>query len=97
MKIEKKKLIVGILLFLVPLILVIIGFIVLPDKLIVQINFSGNPGNMMPKVLGLILPMVISSLFAFLYISSDERKINNIVFSLLGTLLLVLIFIFNIR
>ncbi|MEG1719687.1 MAG: DUF1648 domain-containing protein [Clostridia bacterium] len=96
MKIEK-KLIVGILLFLVPLILVIIGFIVLPDKLIVQINFSGNPGNMMPKVLGLILPMVISSLFAFLYISSDERKINNIVFSLLGTLLLVLIFIFNIR
>ena len=45
-------------LFLIPLsIAVIVGWLLLPDTLVMQVSMSGQPSKSMPKVLGLLIPM----------------------------------------
>jgi len=71
----------------------IVGFIVLPESLIVQVTFSGAAGNVVPKFVGLLIPVAINIPFSILYAVKKETK--YILISLISYLIFALLFIFN--
>ena len=49
------------------------GWALLPEELVVQIGLDGQPSNVQPKALGLLIPVGISALGAFLASSGKRR------------------------
>lgn len=80
-------------------ILATVGYITLPETLIMQITFNGSAGNTMPKLLGLALPTSISLIFGLMYlVETKEQDIPNsnkhLFASLVGILVFIFIFVF---
>lgn len=69
---NKKKLMVALLVLAAAL--AAIGYLVLPDRLVMQLTFSGEAGNTMNKPLGLLLPFALTSVFAVLQGNADDRR-----------------------
>jgi len=77
----KKALIMGGL----ALIFAVLGFLLLPDTVIMQIGFDGEAGNVLSKPLAIIVPLLISGLGIGLYICGDgSRDVKNIVLVIIG-------------
>ncbi len=69
--------------------------IVLPDMVVVQMDAYGNASNVMPKMLAVIIPFGISTIFAVLYRNS-RGSLKYLIISILGLVLPIVIIIFNI-
>jgi hypothetical protein len=82
-----------ILIIAAALILTVIGYLILPETLVMQITFTGERGTTMPKALGLAIPLAISTVFSVLYYKSNIFK--HFLGSMVGILAFVLVFIFN--
>lgn len=93
MKLINKKMIFVLLIIVAAIILTIVGIIILPDTLVMQITSTGEAGTTMPKVLGLAVPLAMSTIFSLVYMKSNNTK--HIIISIVGLLVFALIFIFN--
>lgn len=92
---NKKKAIIMVLLITVAVALTIIGYITLPDVLIMQIQANGTAGTTLPKPIGLAIPLLVTIIFSVLYYKRNNNNSRNIGVALLGILMFVLTFVFN--
>lgn len=81
-------------------VLMIIGFIVLPNTLVVQLTAGGEVGNTMSKLFGLLIPFALTVIFSFLfYLNSVDSRVPNDVGMLagaaVGIVVMICIFCFN--
>ena len=80
----------------VSLVLAVIAYAILPDKVVMQIGTDGQPSNMLPKLPAVIIPFVITSFGAVSYAAGDnEAKIRNIIIVVAGYLVAIFSLIFN--
>lgn len=89
----KKKMIVGVIV-IISVVLGIYSYIVLPEVVTVQMDFSGNPSNTYPKILAVGLPMLFSIGGGLGYSFFQEKK-NYLIISMIGILLLIVTLLFN--
>lgn len=70
-----------------------LGIAILPSEIGVQIQLDGSIGNTMNKYLGLILPLGLTLIFAFLYYREQQGK--HLLLAGVGILLYGLTFFMN--
>jgi hypothetical protein len=70
-----------------------LGIAILPSEIGVQIQLDGSIGNTMNKYLGLILPLGLTLIFAFLYYREQQSK--HLLLAGVGILLYGLTFFMN--
>ena len=90
---SKKKAIIMVFLIIIAVVLTIIGYIILPDVLVMQIQADGAAGTTLPKPIGLAIPFIVTVLFSVLYYRGNNNR--HIGIALLGILMFVLTFVFN--
>ncbi len=93
-KVNKNIIIISIVLSSV--ILAVIGYVVLPDTLVMQFTPSGEAGTTMPKILGLVVPLFITVTFSILFYKNKDSK-KHLIIALIGLLIYAFIFIFNLK
>lgn len=71
----------------------ITGMIILPDIVVMQVLKDGTPGSTMPKLVGLLIPLALSTIFPLLYYSKGKSK--DVVVGVVGLVAFGLTFIFN--
>ena len=91
---KNKKLIIAVCIIAAAVILAVVGFIVLPETLVVQINAAGQASNTLPRFLGILIPFLICTVFSLLYLKS-EKDTKSLIVSLVGIVVFVLLFVFN--
>ena len=92
MKDKTRLLITGLILF-VAVALFVLGMLYLPDTLVMQVQADGTPSNTMPKLIGLIIPLALSGVFAVFYYKGGKGK--NLLVALIGLAAFGLTFFFN--
>ncbi|EFA90071.1 DUF1648 domain-containing protein [Peptoniphilus lacrimalis] len=73
----------------------IYGYKVLPDMVTVQIDISGNPSNIFPKILAVVSPILLSIGGGLGYYFSKEKEKKYLILSVIGLLISVITLIFN--
>jgi len=91
---NNKKLIISIGIIAVAVAMAIVGFIILPETLVVQVNSAGQAANLMPKFLGILIPFLLCVVFSVLYMKSENGG-KSLIISLIGLVAFVLLFVFN--
>ena len=71
----------------------VVGMILLPDIVVMQVLKDGTTGSTMPKLVGLLIPLALSTIFPLLYYSKGKSK--DVVVSVVGLIAFGLTFIFN--
>ena len=71
----------------------VVGMILLPDIVVMQVLKDGTPGSTMPKLVGLLIPLALSTIFPLFYYSKGKSK--DVVVSVVGLIAFGLTFIFN--
>ena len=94
---KKRKLTITILIITAGIALFIIGYIMLPQNLVMQITSSGQDANIMPKPIGLLIPLAVNVIFAVFYYKKEEAQTKYLLLSLLGFAVYALTFIFNLK
>lgn len=74
-------------------VLFVVGLLVLPDTLVMQVTASGQTGTQMPKLLGLLLPLGICVVFSAMYLKNDQPKL--LLGGVIGLVVFILTFAFN--
>jgi len=74
--------------------LAIIGYIILPDTLVVKFNMAGEATSYMPKLAALALSFVISMIGCGIWLFAPNKN-KGILVSIVGILTTILMFIFN--
>ena len=82
----KKKVLVGIIVA-VSIVLGIYNHMVLPETVVVQVDFSGNPSNTIPKSMAVVFPALISIGGGLGYYFSEEKAEKYLILSIIGVLL----------
>ena len=90
---DQKRLTITILILIVSVFLFVLGLIILPDTLVMQVTASGQPGTQMPKLIGLLIPLALSTVFGILY--SRKSGTKNLIVALVGIVATALTFAFN--
>ncbi len=93
---KNKKMVYAAVIIVVALAALIVGIIILPDTLVVQVGFSGESGTTMPKLVGLAIPSLVSIGFAVMYAAGKGDDKRNLTVALVGLIIFVLTFAFNI-
>ena len=94
MKINK---IIGFTSVIIFLVLNSVGFFILPDTLVVQVNFSGEASTTLPKFLSLALIMVLGIVIAIqLIIDKPDKEYKRwYLADIIIVIVNVIIFVFN--
>ncbi len=90
---DKTRLLVTILILLIAVALFVLGLLYLPDTLVMQVQADGTPSNTMPKLIGLLIPLALSVVFAVFYYKGGKGK--NLFVALIGIFAFALTFYFN--
>ncbi|MEZ4509644.1 MAG: hypothetical protein R2912_06210 [Eubacteriales bacterium] len=90
---KNKRLYVALAIIVVALALFILGMVILPDMIVMQMQKDGSAGTTLPKLPGLLLPFALSSVFPILYYLKGKPK--DIVVGLVGIAASGLTFLFN--
>ncbi len=90
----KKNKLTGIIMIVVGVVLAVVGYIVLPETLIVQFGVDDSVAGA-PKLAALAIFLIIDAAGALGYMQNEEKR-NMLFISGLGLLLLVLSFVINI-
>lgn len=92
----KEQKTIGIIIIAVSVALAVIGYIILPDMLVVQLHADGSAGNTFAKPFGLLIPFAMSVIFSLFYMKSDgHERYKHLVISIVGIAMYVFIFIVN--
>lgn len=91
---NRKK--VGLVIVLIGLVIAVVSYFVLPEIVVIQKGFDGNPTNAIPKLSAVLLPFVLSGAGAFLFaFSNPHDKSKYLGVSIFGYLTALLIYLFN--
>ncbi len=90
---DKKRLIITILILIAAAVFFVLGLLILPDTLVMQVKANGEPGTQMPKLIGLLIPLAVSTVFGILYGKRSGSK--NLIVALVGIGMAALTFAFN--
>ena len=90
---KKTKVLLTIGIFLAAIALTVVGWVILPDTLVLQVTMSGETGTTLPKIAGLAIPFLISGIFAVLYYVHENRK--HLLISVAGLAIYIVIFLMN--
>jgi lysylphosphatidylglycerol synthetase-like protein (DUF2156 family) len=90
---DKKRLMIAAAVLLVAVALFLIGMIFLPDVIVMQVKMDGTPSSTLPKLVGLILPLALTGIFAFLYYKNGTSK--SLLVSIIGLVSFGLMFFAN--
>ncbi len=94
----KGKQILAIAVIVIALALAVVGYIILPETLVMQVTLSGEAGTTMPKLLGLGIPTLISVGAALYFLLNKDSESNKVLFvSFIGIFAFILTFVFNIK
>lgn len=85
--------IAALVLIAVSVALFIVGLLTLPETLVMQVSSSGEAQTRMPRLLGLLLPLLLGVGFACGYMKTQNPKC--LIGSLVGVLTYILTFVFN--
>lgn len=89
-----KKLLTGLIIIL-SLGLAIYGYIVLPEQVVVQIDFHGDPSNFYPKILSIALETVLTIGGALGYYFSKYKERKHLFLSVVGLAVTIITLIYN--
>ena len=73
--------------------LFVLGMIVLPDTLVMQMKTNGAAGTTLPKLIGLLIPLALCAVFGVFYYKGGNGK--NLFVALVGLVAFGLMFFFN--
>jgi hypothetical protein len=73
--------------------LFIVGMIILPETIVMQVQADGSVATTLPKLIGLLIPLALSGVFAFLYYKNGTTK--SLIVALIGIVAFGLTFFFN--
>ena len=90
---KNTKLLVTAAILLIAVALFVLGMIVLPDTIVMQVQADGSAATTMPKLIGLLIPLALSGVFAVLYYKNGTGK--SLLVSLIGLAAFGLTFFFN--
>ena len=90
---NKTRLIVSGAILLLAIAAFVAGMIVLPETIVMQVQADGSVGTTLPKLIGLLIPLAISGLFAVLYYKNGTTK--SLIVALIGLVAFGLTFFFN--
>ena len=91
----KRKVVCSIMIA-VSLVLAVIAYVILPDKVVMQIGADGQPSNMLPKLPAVIIPVVITGFGAVSYaVGDNEAKVRNIIVVVAGYAVAIFSLVFN--
>lgn len=91
----KRKVVCSIMIA-VSLVLAVIAYVILPDKVVMQIGADGQPSNMLPKLPAVIIPVVITCFGAVSYaVGDNEAKVRNIIIVVAGYAVAIFSLVFN--
>ena len=90
---EKTRLLIAGAILLLAVALFVLGVIILPDTLVMQVQTDGSAGTTLPKLLGLLIPLALSTVFAVFYYKGGQGK--NLLVALIGLVAFGLTFFFN--
>ncbi|MEA4822836.1 MAG: hypothetical protein VB111_01815 [Clostridiaceae bacterium] len=85
----QKKRTIALLLILVALTIAVIGYIILPDRLIVQITTAGQTPTTLPKPAALGVPVVLCGIFSVAYIR-EEKTVKNLIIAIVMVIVMLL-------
>ena len=95
MKLSKEKKI-GMVFIVISIILAVLGYIMLPETVVVQIGLDGKAGNTLPKLAAILLPLGVTLISTGLYMFSEtSNQTKNLVFARIGILMAVFGIIVN--
>ena len=92
MKDKTRLLITGVILLLA-VALFVLGLIILPDTIVMQVQADGSVGNTMPKLIGLLIPFILCVVFGVFYYQGGKGK--NLLIAIIGLVAFGLTFFFN--
>lgn len=90
---DKSRLLIAGIICLIAVALFIVGMLVLPDVIVMQVQTDGSAGTTLPKILGLILPLALSCVFAYMYYKGGNGK--NLFVAIIGLIAFGLTFFMN--
>ena len=90
---DKSRLLIAGIICLIAVALFIVGMLVLPDVIVMQVQTDGSAGTTLPKILGLILPLALSCVFANMYYKGGNGK--NLFVAIIGLIAFGLTFFMN--
>ena len=90
---DKTRLFITGVILLLAVALFVLGMIILPDTIVMQIQADGSAGNTLPKLFGLLIPLALCGVFAVLYYKNGKGK--NLFVALIGLVAFGLTFFFN--
>ena len=76
------------------LVLTVVGYLVLPETLVMQITLSGEGGTTLPKIIGLLVPLALSGIFSVLYYK-NENSSRSLIVALVGLAMYAFVFAVN--
>lgn len=81
---------------IVTVLLAIISWFALPQQVVIQVGFDGNPSNVVPKFIAILIPVVLSSYGCLTMGKSDrEEARKGMVLVVCGIGLLLIMMMFN--
>lgn len=89
----RTRLLVTAFILLVAVGLFIFGMIILPETIIMQVQADGSTATTMPKLIGLLIPLALSTIFTVFYYKSGRGK--NLLVAIIGLAAFGLTFFFN--
>jgi len=90
---KNKRFYVAIAILVVAVGLFILGMVILPDTIIMQLQKDGTPGTTLPKLVGLLIPLALGTIFPILYYLKGKPK--DVVVGIVGLVASGLTFLFN--
>jgi len=73
----------------------VISFIVLPDPIVIQIGMDGKPASTMPKIIGVLLPLVLVVVGAYNHYRPGTSKWRGLILLAVGYILGVFTLVVN--
>jgi len=90
---RNKRLYVALAIIVVSVALFILGLVILPETIVMQVQTDGTPGTTLPKLVGLLIPLALGTVFPILYYLKGKPK--DVVVGIVGLAAFGLTFFFN--
>jgi hypothetical protein len=71
---DKTRLLITILILLLAVGMFVLGMIILPDVIVMQMKADGTVVSTMPKLIGLLIPLALSVVFAVFFYKGGKGK-----------------------
>lgn len=91
-----KTKIISVIMIVIAVIIAIVGYVILPDQVIIQIGSDGKASNIVPKIFGVLIPLALTVFGAIMLNLGDQsKKWTYIIVAIAGYVVAAFTFIMN--